>query len=336
MTRMKPEILQQLASSAHPFALRVANRTVGLGMVLVLAGGVVSTAEANPETNKFSKETVTREAPAPKADREAGREAGREAVPKDSVVRPDNLTKARTLYNEGRYEAAIEAATAAREEVADRQAALLILGRAGLERYRYTADQADLATAREALRSIDASVLSARDRTDLLIGVGEALYFDEAYRPAADLFESMLEGNELQAGARDQVLDWWATSIDRYVRALPAGERAAAYDHLITAMERELKRDYGSSAAAYWLAAAAFARGQVERAWNAAVSGWVRALVTPDRGAALRPDLDRLVREAIIPERIRRLPIAGTPEGEHAAAGMLAQWELLKEKWTNK
>jgi hypothetical protein len=302
---MKPEILQRLASLIPGTALRVGLGTVRLGMVLVLSGGVAMAAEP-------------------------------EKMAKEGILKPDNLAKARTLYNEGRYEAAIEAASAARQEAADRQAALLILGRAGLERYRYTADQADLASAREALRSIDASALSPRDRTDLLIGVGEALYFDEAYRPAADLFESMLEGTELKAGARDQVLDWWATSIDRYVRALPALERAAAYDHLITAMERELRRDSGSSAAAYWLAAAAFARGQVERAWSAAVSGWVRALVTPDRGAALRPDLDRLVREAIIPERVRRLPVSGTPEGDQAAAGMLAQWELVKDKWTNK
>lgn len=305
MTPMKPEILQQLASSARPTGSRTAR--AALLCLLACAAvqlGIPAVATAQPDREK--------------------------------VVKPDNLAKARSLYNEGRYEAAMEAANAAKEEPPSRPAAMLILGRAGLERFRYTADPADLAAARDALRSIDASALSPRDRTDLLIGIGEALYFDEAYRPAADLFESMLEGGELKAGARDQVLDWWATSIDRYVRGLPAPERAAAYDHLIEAMERELRHDSGSSAAAYWLAAAAFARGQVERAWSAAVSGWVRALVTPDRGAALRPDLDRLVREAIIPERVRRLPVAGTPDGDQAAAGMLAEWELVKEKWTNK
>ena len=133
------------------------------------------------------------------------------------------------------------------------------------------------------------------------------------------------------------MLDWWATAIDRYVRNLPPEERAAAYDRLIEHMEGELRRDGGSASAAYWLAAAAFARGQVERAWDAAIAGWVRALVDgADRGAALRPDLDRLVRDAIIPERVRRLPVAGTPEGEQAQAGMLAEWELVKEKWTRK
>ncbi len=249
----------------------------------------------------------------------------------------DHLTRARGLYNEGRYEAAIEAADMARSDGNSRDAALLILGRAGLERFRYTADPADLTRAREALRSVDASMLSERDRTDLLIGLGETLYFDEAYRAAADLFESMLGPNvKLTPVARDQVLDWWATAIDRYVRVLPASERAAAYDHLIARMEDELRRDSSSAAAAYWLAAAAFARGNVERAWNAALAGWVRALMTPDRGAALRPDLDRLVREAIIPERVRRLAAAGATEGDPAEATLLAEWEAFKEKWSNR
>lgn len=251
--------------------------------------------------------------------------------------RPDPMARARALYNQGHYEGAIESATQARENPDTRDAALLILGRAGLERFRYTADPNDLTHAREALRAVDASMLSTRDRTDLLVGVGEALYFDEQFRPAADVFESMLDGDtDLSAVARDQVLDWWATATDRYVRNLPTSERGDAYDHLIDHMEGELRRDSGSAAAAYWLAAAAFARGKVERAWNAAISGWVRGLMTPDRGAALRPDLDRLVREAIIPERVRRLPVAGTKEGEQATAGMLAEWELVKEKWSAK
>ena len=63
----------------------------------------------------------------------------------------DALAKARTLYNEGRYEAAIEAAAKAQEPL-QRDAAALVLGRAGLERFRYTADPADLTRAREALR----------------------------------------------------------------------------------------------------------------------------------------------------------------------------------------
>ena len=223
------------------------------------------------------------------------------------------------------------AATDAQAQPAFRAAAGVILGRAGLERFRRTADPADLARARDALRSVDAVGLPSRDRLELVIGLGETLFFDEHYRSAADLFESTLDQASLAPAARDQVLDWWATAIDRHVRTLRAGARAAAYDRLIARMETRASRDGSSASAAYWVAAASLARGQIDRAWDAAIAGWVRALVTgADRGEALRPDLDRLVRDAIIPERSRRLPVAGTPEGEQAQAGMLAEWELIR------
>ena len=242
------------------------------------------------------------------------------------------LARARTHYNGGRYDQAIAAALDAQSHHKD--FAALIIGRAGLERYRSTADPADLSRARDALRTVDPAALELRDRIDLVIGLGETLFFEEHYRAAADLFESTLDhGQLLGPVARDQVLDWWATSVDRHVRGLPAGDRAEAFDRLIARMETELRREYASAAAAYWLAAAAFARGHVDRAWNAAIGGYVRGLLAADRGAALRPDLDRLVRESIIPERVRRLPIAGTPEAEQAQAGLLSEWELIKERW---
>jgi tetratricopeptide (TPR) repeat protein len=249
----------------------------------------------------------------------------------------DALARARVLYNAGQYDEAIASATEAQVQPALRAAAGIVIGRAGLERFRRTADPADLASARDALRSVEPSALPPRDRLDLLIGLGETLFFDEHYRSAADLFESTLDRTELGASSRDQVLDWWATAIDRHVRTLTPDERAEAYDRLIARMESELRRDGSSVSAAYWVAAAALARGQIDRAWDAAIAGWVRALVTAaDRGQTLRPDLDRLVRDAIIPERVRRLPVAGTPEGEQAHAGMLAEWELIKERWTRK
>jgi hypothetical protein len=247
----------------------------------------------------------------------------------------DPMIQARGFYNEGEYDRAIQTASDALQRAEVRNAAALLLGRAALERYRATANPTDLTRAREALRTVDASALPERDRNDLAIGLGEALYFDELYRPAADIFASMLEqGAQLGLTRRDQVLDWWATATDRHVRQLPPEERAAAYDRLIARMELELVGDATSSAAAYWLAAASYARGHVDRAWDAAVTGYVRAIMAADGGAALRPDLDRLVREGIIPERVRRLPVAGTPDGEQALAGMLAEWDLVKNRWT--
>jgi tetratricopeptide (TPR) repeat protein len=259
------------------------------------------------------------------------------SAPLAGALPPDPLAQARVLYNEGRYDEALVIASQAQAQPSYRSAAGVVLGRAGLERFRRTADPADLSRARDALRSVDATELSARDRTELVIGLGETLFFDEHYRSAADLFESTLDQASLTPAARDQVLDWWATSIDRHVRTLPTDLRGDAYDRLIGRLEAELRKDGGSASAAYWVAAASFARGQVDRAWDAAVAGWVRALVAgTSRGEALRPDLDRLVRDGIIPERVRRLPVAGTPEGEQAQAGMLAEWELIKERWARK
>jgi hypothetical protein len=244
-----------------------------------------------------------------------------------------DLPDARRLYNLGQYEAAIEAA----EAVTDpglHHPALVVLGRAGLERFRQTGDPADLTRAREALRQVDASRLESRDRLELVVGLGEALYLDDLFVPAADLLESAL-GDAMLLGptARDQLLDWWATALDRYAQTRRPDERAVVYDRMIVRLRDELERDPGTGAAAYWLAVAARATGDIDRAWDLARAGWVRAQLTPDRGAALRPDLERLVREAIIPERARRIQDGGG-DVEQATAGMLAEWEAFTGKWS--
>jgi hypothetical protein len=255
------------------------------------------------------------------------------AAQQGAAVVADPLAPARTHYNEGRFEDAIQAAQAVEATVGS--PATLIIGRAGLERFRTTADQAQLAAARTALSQVDSLQLSPRDRLDLVVGLGEALFFDEHYHAAADLFESILEDvAALGPGPRDQLLDWWATAVDRHVRGLAPDKRAEAFDRLVTRMEDELRRDPTSAAAAYWVAAASFARGNVDRAWDAAVAGWVRGILSVDRGMTLRPDLDRLVRDAIIPERLRRLQAAASNgEAQATEASMLAEWTLVKEQW---
>jgi hypothetical protein len=246
---------------------------------------------------------------------------------------PDPLANARAAYNEGRFEDAVTGAKAVEELVG--APATLIVGRAGLERFRTTADPVELANARTALSHVDPARLSARDRLDLVVGLGEALFFDEHYHAAADLFESILDDvATLGPAPRDQLLDWWATAIDRHVRNLPPAQRAEAFDRLVSRMEGELRKDPSSAAAAYWVAAASYARGHIDRAWDAAVAGWVRGILTADRGTALRPDLDRLVRDAIIPERVRRLPALANGEAQQAETAMLAEWTLVKEQWS--
>ena len=255
------------------------------------------------------------------------------AAGQTAPVPADPLAPARARYNEGRFEDAIQAAKAVQDTVG--APASLIIGRAGLEQFRTTADAAQLAAARTALSHVDASRLSERDRLDLVVGLGEALFFDEHFQAAADLFESILDDvAALGPAPRDQLLDWWATAVDRHVRGLPADKRAEAFDRLVARMEAELRKDPTSAAAAYWVAAASFARGHVDRAWDAAIAGWVRGVLTVDRGMALRPDLDRLVRDAIIPERVKRIQsTASNGEAQATEASLLAEWALFKEQW---
>ena len=70
--------------------------------------------------------------------------------------------------------------------------------------------------------------------------------------------------------------------------------------------------------------------GQLERAWQAAIAGWARARLAGEAAGDLRADLDRLVRQGIIPDRTRDIPDADRLTVEFA---MRAEWELVKQKW---
>lgn len=251
-------------------------------------------------------------------------------------AQPSALSEARRLYNLGRYEEALVAAVEAQQEGGDRHGGLLIAGRAGLERYRQTADVTDLRAARDALRAVDIARLDDRDRVELVIGLGQALYHDDAFRPAARMFESAMTGATLLGpAARDQLLDWWATAMDRHAQALPPGERTAVYEAISRRMDEELVADPTTGAASYWAAVAARSRGDLALALDLARVGWVRAQLTRDRGAWLRPDLDRLVLQGIIPERVKRLE-GPAPDPEQATTTMVAEWESFKKRWTNR
>jgi hypothetical protein len=243
------------------------------------------------------------------------------------------LARARAAYNEGRYDAAIGASRNAVHGGADADAARVVLGRALLERYRRQSDVHDLQEAREALRAADASRLGAADRGELLVGLGQWLYYTDRFGPAAELFEVAadrpLTGGD---GARDRVLDWWASALDREAQASPAS-RDRLYARVFDRMERALAEDPGSVAANYWLVASARAIGDLDRAWQAAMAAWVRSALSGDRGATLRADLDRLVLTSVIPERARERASAGGGNQRQAADTMVTAWEQFKADW---
>lgn len=243
----------------------------------------------------------------------------------------ESLARARARYNAGDFEGAIDAAAVARNLPASADAAALVIARSHLERYRQRADPQDLSTAREALVAVNAASLSPRDQVDLFIGLGQSLYLGEVFGAAAELFGTALNRAALLSAAdRRQLLDWWATALDREAQTRDPQRRGQVFQRILDRMDTELRQDPANPVANYWLAVAARGIGDPERAWDAAVAGWVRSRMSPGTADALRADLDRLVEQAIIPERAYLKPAA---EQQDTMAALRAAWELVKEQW---
>jgi hypothetical protein len=238
----------------------------------------------------------------------------------------DPLARARLLYNQGEFEAAVAAAELARQTPARADAADLVAARAYLERFRASDAADDLANARLRLRRIDPQHFAANERAEYVVGLGEELYFEGSFGAAANVLDPIVRNPDVLAGdARDRVLDWWASALDRDAKPRPEIDRQGVYQRIRARMEDELATRPVSGAAAYWLAAAARAQGDVQAAWDAAIAAWVRAPLTSDRGVTLRADIDRLVLRAIVPDRAKAT--AQTPES------LRQQWEQFKERW---
>jgi tetratricopeptide (TPR) repeat protein len=250
------------------------------------------------------------------------------------VAQP-GLDSVRQLYNQGRYEQAIEAANRLRA-TPPADGATLLLARSYLEQFRKTTDRANLVAAHQALVEVRPAGLTARDRADYLVGLGEALYLDDDFGPAAALFESVLgRGQELGPQTFDRVFDWWATALDRQAQSGATDDREQVYQSIRDKAILELGRMPESAAAAYWLAASYRYLGDLSHAWDAAVAAWVRAPMANDQGRALRADLDQLILQAILPERVR-LMASGDADRERVTAALRASWDEVKKNWPTK
>jgi hypothetical protein len=245
----------------------------------------------------------------------------------------DPLAEARRLYNQAQYDQAEKLARDVAAMPGRADAARVVLGRIRLERFRQSANAQDLARARDALRMVDATALEPADRVELTIGLAEALYLEQRYGAAAELFESVRQRSSLLGpAAHERVLDWWATALDRHVQGRSSEDRTQVYSRILDRMEEEVTDHPGSTAAGYWIAAAARNIGDIERAWSAALAGWLRASLAEDRGAALRADLDRLVTQALIPERASKLTQKG--DLKEVMSTMTTDWETFKRTWS--
>src|SRR5918993_1111825 len=167
-----------------------------------------------------------------------------------SAAEPAALARARTLYNEGNYDAAIEAATEALKVPTASDAASLVLARAHLERYRQRADPDDLTSGREALLRVRQEGLAPRDRIDLLIGLGQLLFLGEAFGAAAELFDTALaQSGAPPSRARTLLLDWWGSAMDREAHSRATERRTPVFERMVERMEHELRTDPGNAPA---------------------------------------------------------------------------------------
>jgi hypothetical protein len=238
----------------------------------------------------------------------------------------DPLAHARLLYNQRQYEAAVRAAEQARMTPARADAADLVAARAYLERFRETAASDDLTNARDRLRRLDPQKFGPRERAEYVVGLGETLFFEGAFGAAATVFDSVLQSRDALTGeARERVLDWWASALDRDAKPRPEIDRQGVYQRIRVRMEDELATRPGSGTAAYWLSAAARSQGDAQAAWDAALAAWVRAPLMLDHGVRLRTDIDELVLRAIVPDRAKAT--AQPPDS------LRQQWEQFKARW---
>jgi hypothetical protein len=240
----------------------------------------------------------------------------------------DPLSRARQLYNEGKWQEAVTAADQSRANPTRADSADLIAARAFLERFRESKSADDLASARARLRRVNAQRFGPRERIEFIVGLGETLYLDESYGAAAAIFDSVLEQEALVGLERERVVDWWATALDRDARPRTDFERQAVYQRIRDRMHSELGVIPTSTAAVYWLSAAARGQGDLRAAWDAAQAGWVRAPLAGERGVALRADLEQLVLRALVPERARAF---GQPPD-----AVRMEWEQFKERWSGE
>ena len=121
----------------------------------------------------------------------------------------------------------------------------------------------------------------------------------------------------LEPPARDLIFEWWAGALDRQAQYGMASERKPLYQRILIKSEAELAKNDQSVSATYWLAAAARGVEDYERAWGAAIAGWVRARYMGEAGATLQKR-SRSIRDARVVARAR----ASNHTGRRRAAGV--------------
>jgi hypothetical protein len=244
----------------------------------------------------------------------------------------DLVARARVHYNHGQYDLAIATAREAMSRPEWKTQGSLVLARACLERYRQAHAPADLTTARGALDGLEMGRLGQTDRTELLVGWAELLYLSGQPGVAAEMFETaMARPDPGGVVMRERLVDWWAQALQLLAQGASDAGRQRVFGRMLARLEDEQHRYPDSAVVPYWIVVAARGVGDIDRAWNAAVSGWIRAPLTSGGGTTLRRDLDALMIDAVIPERARQATTNG--DIRRTQDVLCAEWDTVKQAW---
>ena len=247
------------------------------------------------------------------------------------------LERARSLYNAGRYEESITAATRAASRPALANSARLILARAHLEQFRQGGDANELSTARTTLLMLKPAGLAPQEAVEWQVGVATALFLEDQLGPAAEIFTTLLPSARarLTPEQYEKLLDWWGTAFTRFAESLTGQAKTQMYEKLLRHARSELERNAFSGPATYWTVVASRGVGDLEAAWNAAVTGWIR-LSGEANHQKLQADLDAFVTKTLIPERAQ-VRTGGRLDAEPAVGEIAAlrnQWRAVTSRWS--
>ena len=245
----------------------------------------------------------------------------------------EDLSRARQLFNERRFDEAIEAATAARKTPDTADAAAIVLARAHLERYRQLADPTDLGAARSALSGVSVDRLGTPDRAEFLIALGGSLFLEDDFGAAAEVFESAMEiAPAAGDDAREAVLDWYGRGHGAPGRALR--DLAAGPDVDPPGRPHGARAGQEPGLAGGGLLAG---RGRCAARATPIAPGrppspaWVRAPLAGDaRGCRCGPTSTGSCWRASSPTAAAKPPRANA---KTAKSQLRADWELVKERW---
>jgi len=175
------------------------------------------------------------------------------------------LERARVLYNSGQFEEAIAMAASPDIKPASAASAALITARARLELFRKAGNPEGLASARAGLASLNPRLLAPQELVEWQIGLGSALFLENAPGPSADVFTTVLPSarERLSPVEFEKFLEWWGAAASQAAAAMTGEARVRAFEKLRAAAALELERNPFSRPATYWSVVASRGAGDL-------------------------------------------------------------------------